>query len=830
MGGIHDAVTARRCALLALLTALAPGCSNTHSRLERQFEAARDDVRRGAVSQALALIDRGEAAAGDPASEWGWRFRLLRAEVFLLRRDGAGATEALSLLERPHAEAPLPALGARRTYLEAQARVLQGKLVDALELLTEARQQASGAPEDEVLLDIDILRGQVLLRTARWSDADALLQDVLGRARARRDPYHQAAALHNLARGRVVRNRFDEALAFLEHLLELDELEGYTVYASALTHAGISYSRLGQFDKAAAVQRRAIESHEKGGVPLYLEQALGELGNTYVLQNDPRRGMEYLSRAFDVATRANLIADAAIWAGNLAEAAGDLGDFDQAHRYNTEAIRLNMVSRGNQLYYILNAGKIAVGRGELAEAVKLYREALDASAADPAARWEAHTGLAKSALASGDTRRAAQHFDAALGTIQQARSGLHKAEHRVTFLSRVIRFYQDYVDTLVAIGETTRALEVADSSRGVVLAERMGGTAASQATSAASFVAAAARSRTVWLSYWLAPERSYVWVVSAAGVRSVTLPGAARIEHLVKAYRTMIVGSSADPLSLPDSPGDALYAAIVAPVVRFIPPGSSIRIVADGALHGINFETLPVDGPRRHYWIEDVTIAVAPSLGLLASNAERPRAAQSRSLLLVGDPTPRLREFPRLGYAPIEMQAVAKHFEGRTRRHDGDRASPSEFFAAEPERFSVIHFTAHAATNPTSPLDSAVILSGPAGGDKLYARDIAERSLRAELVTISACRSAGERAYAGEGLIGFSWAFLRAGARQVIAGLWDVDDQSTAMLMDTLYAAIARGDAAPDALRAAKLALMRQGGHVARPYYWGPFEVFTVSP
>jgi CHAT domain-containing protein len=332
------------------------------------------------------------------------------------------------------------------------------------------------------------------------------------------------------------------------------------------------------------------------------------------------------------------------------------------------------------------------------------------------------------------------------------------------------------------------------------------------------------------LSYWLAPERSYVWIVSGSGVQCVTLPPASEIERLVKDYRTMVEKSSVDPLAAAGTPGDVLYKMVIAPVSRYIPPGSSVRIVADGALHGINFETLPVDGPRRHYWIEDVTIAMAPSLGLLASNATRPPSDGDGSLLLVGDPTPRLSEFPRLGYAPVEMKAVSEHFADRTVRHDGDRASPAAYFAAGPDKFSLIHFTAHAAANRTSPLDSAVILSGPPGADKLYARDVAEKPLRAELVTISACRSAGERAYTGEGLIGFSWAFLRAGARQVIAGLWDVDDQSTASLMNTLYAGIATGQAAPDALRAAKLALMRQGGNVARPYYWGPFELFTVMP
>ncbi len=113
---------------------------------------------------------------------------------------------------------------------------------------------------------------------------------------------------------------------------------------------------------------------------------------------------------------------------------------------------------------------------------------------------------------------------------------------------------------------------------------------------------------------------------------------------------------------------------------------------------------------------------------------------------------------------------------------------------------------------------------------KLYARDVAAQPLEAELVTVSACRSAGERAYAGEGLIGFSWAFLRAGARRVIAGLWDVDDRSTAELMDRVYAGLRAGESPSRALRSAKLFLVRQGGSLARPYNWGPFQMFTVAP
>ena len=81
----------------------------------------------------------------------------------------------------------------------------------------------------------------------------------------------------------------------------------------------------------------------------------------------------------------------------------------------------------------------------------------------------------------------------------------------------------------------------------------------------------------------------------------------------------------------------------------------------------------------------------------------------------------------------------------------------------------------------------------------------------------------------GEGLVGFAWAFLGAGARNRIAGLWEVDDRSTAQLMEAMYSELKRGSPPPQALRQAKLALVRSGGSFHKPYYWAPFQLFTVS-
>jgi CHAT domain-containing protein len=283
-----------------------------------------------------------------------------------------------------------------------------------------------------------------------------------------------------------------------------------------------------------------------------------------------------------------------------------------------------------------------------------------------------------------------------------------------------------------------------------------------------------------------------------------------------------------DPLAKSNAAGRDLYRLLVQPFASDVSAGGSVLIVPDGSLTGLNFETLPVDDANgSHYWIEDAQLAVAPSIGVPPTpGGERTQDA----LLLIGDAAAHAPDFPALRYASPEMTAVARHFDaGRTVVHRGADASPEEYRAAHPEQFALIHFTAHAEPNAVSPLDSAVVLSGPPGNFKLYARDVADHPLHAELVTISGCRSAGGRAYSGEGLVGFSWAFLRAGARNVIAGLWDVDDQSTVDLMDTLYARLADGATVADALRSSKLALIHRGGGFAKPYYWGTFQLFTRS-
>src|ERR1019366_3773641 len=151
------------------------------------------------------------------------------------------------------------------------------------------------------------------------------------------------------------------------------------------------------------------------------------------------------------------------------------------------------------------------------------------------------------------------------------------------------------------------------------------------------------------------------------------------------------------------------------------------------------------------------------------------------------------------------------------------------YLSSAPQQYAYIHFVAHGVASRTDPLDSAIILSRSSSAVdsfKLYAREIIQHPINARLVTISACSGSGSRSYAGEGLVGLSWAFLRAGAHNVIGALWEVSDASTPQLMDALYSGIERGLSPSDALRQAKLTLLHSHSSFSRPFFWAPFQIY----
>jgi CHAT domain-containing protein len=787
----------------------------THDRALKEF-------RKGNSDEALKEIER-VSGRHSPREYWQWRVRLLEADIAI--GDGRlKDAEKLLALEVPQGP-DYRRIEARRRSELAYAALRSGNFEKSRTLLDEARQIAPAEDED-LLLQIDTLRGWWAMRAGPAGEALVTLDAAYNKAVNLGDSYRQCAVLNNLGMLSAGRGRYDEAISYFERALDAGQrAEAYKYVGNILGNLGMCCSRVGDFDQALKYTMEAVERKRKDKASADLESNLGKLGNIYYLQGDMKTAIRYYEEALPIARSLGLNSDASIWAGNLASAYAEAGNWDAAERINRELLEVQTSDddvRRRESQWKMNQGDIAAGRGQLAEAASIYNSLINTPNQNPGIAWEANAQLGNVYSRLKKASLASQHYEQALRIIETTRGRLLRNEFKITFLQGLIRFYHLYVDHLVAHGEIERALEVADSSRARLLAENFGLDPKAFLSRAGDSRVLARAMGAVLLSYWTGPQHSYVWVITPTEVKLSRLPSQGEIEKLVNSWNKAI-GDLRDPVAENIASGQRLAEMLIANAAGLPPRSPRVVLIPDGPLHKLNFETLPVNGQP---WIETTTIAIAPALRVLRDEETR-RAEQA--LLVIGNPETSTAEFPKLTHAQAEIDKIRSHFPAAgSALYSGLVATPASYFAAHPEKFSVIHFASHAVANAQSPLDSAIILGeGPQRAYKLYARDILNQRLVAELVTISACRSAGVKSYAGEGLVGLAWAFLQTGAQSVIGGLWDVVDSSTAELMDKLYGGITAAKDPVEALRDAKLALLRAGGGFHKPYYWAPFQIYV---
>ncbi len=803
--------------------AVLQGCHPPAPSPDTAFEAIRTEARRGDFS--LANKDAARAFANwqsRPQAAWHWKFRLLYAELLLLNSDTRAASALLGDAPPASAAALLP----RYTMLRGYVAYREGKAPDAEAMLQNAAAAAHARADFELEADCELLRANYG-SAGEAAETEKRLSRILQLGKDHGLNYQAAAAWLDYGMLRIRQSRFAEAIPYFEQSLQTASQAGATLlYSIAAGDLATCYYNLGDFDRAQGMRLKAIEAQKKAGLKTPLRDSYLELGLSQSLQGNSKDAIVSLREALSLVNAADSPARYSMIAGYLASALEASGALDEAGQFNRKALAVSTAADPEVAAALeMNEAAIAEDRGMHDAAIEGYRKALRLSAGSPSLMWSGYAALGSVYAALGQSSEARANFEAAIRTIDANRAEQLQSKYKITFLSRLIRLYQEYVDLLVREGDSARALEVADSSRAAVLTQDLRDLQRrSQPVLAPALRRMAGRTHSVFLFYWLAPRRSWLWVISEAGVNIVPLPDGHQLADQVRSYRYLIEREKIDPLTASAKLPAELFTTLVAPALRWIPKGSQVVIIPDDALHSLNFEALVSREPRPHYWLEDVTVSIAPSLSVLAAEAVTTKRTQS--LLLIGDPDTGGTGFSKLPDAGAEIEKIRSHFPATAVTvQRAAQATAAAYENAGPRRYAAIHFAAHAEANEQSPLESAIILTPQSNGFRLYARDIMEIPLTADLVTISACRSAGARTLSGEGPVGFEWAFFHAGARNVVAGLWDVNDRSTSELMDRFYAKLQAGHAYAAALREAKLDMLETPFH--KPYYWAPFQLYT---
>ena len=360
------------------------------------------------------------------------------------------------------------------------------------------------------------------------------------------------------------------------------------------------------------------------------------------------------------------------------------------------------------------------------------------------------------------------------------------------------------------------------------------------------------------VQYALGEEGGYVWVVSHDRLESARLPARAEIEAAALRLHDLLSAAPAggDAARL-RSAQDELGRLVLAPVAGLL-RARRLLVVAPGALQYVPFASLPLPGGAPTL-LSRFELVSAPSASVIATLRDEPREhPATRVAAVFADPVfertdPRLPKvanardtarserrsdaalravrggLARLPFSRGEADSIASLMSPRDSLEAigfaANRAAATSPALAD---YRIVHFATHAVLNTRQPELSGVVLSlfdarGQPQDGFLRLHDVYNLRLGADLVVLSGCQTALGKDLKGEGLIGLTRGFMYAGARGVVASLWQVDDASTAELMKRFYRAMLKDGQRPSAaLRTAQLEMVRDRRWAA-PFHWAGF-------
>lgn len=492
-------------------------------------------------------------------------------------------------------------------------------------------------------------------------------------------------------------------------------------------------------------------------------------------------------------------------------------------------------------------GVLALGAGRYPDAERRLTEVDRArDSTQHRDRYEDATLLAEVHLALGDTARAERELTAAEDALDRWRATLDDREIRVLafqYNSHVGRPDPGVAKVIAAVAHAGRigpALELAERRRARDLADRLATSgSASPWVASANALETVQRAlpddQTALLEYVTGPADAptTLFAITRRSARAYRLPPSDSLANDVARLAAFVennVNASA--------PAAALGAALIAPAIGELPSSvTRLVVVPDGVLHRVPFGALRANGT---YIVQRYAVALAPSAGVQAWLWAQKTRSTPATVLAFGDPrfatevsgdaeTELYRSafnetggLPRLKASADEARLVGR-FGVTSVVRLRDSASAWYLKHAALDSFRIIHFATHAVVDDRAATRTALALApGPGESGFVSPSDLAALRLRADLVVLSACRTAGGRIVAGEGVRGLTAPLLAAGAHAVVASYWEIGDRQTVRLVHDFYRAMAQGLPAADALRTAEVQAIERG---APPSEWAAFTI-----
>ena len=337
------------------------------------------------------------------------------------------------------------------------------------------------------------------------------------------------------------------------------------------------------------------------------------------------------------------------------------------------------------------------------------------------------------------------------------------------------------------------------------------------------------------IGFQLGDRRSVVWTIAQGQLEVTQIARRAVIQAKLKDWLTAPPGRGKQRLA------HEVYLMLMGELPRSVQAASQWLLAADGELFRAPLASLTVnsDSLRPVYLIERRSLQLIPGAWALE---RRRQATRTGRFLGVGDPIyndadprrpqrwpgelwrPHPRGLPRLPGSGREVTACASLWPS-SETLTGSRATRLQFAKALRDQPAVIHLAIHVVPAPDAPSENLIALGAGLDGEPSYVGPewIGAQRLAGSLVMMNGCRSGAGTILAGEGLMGLTRAWLRAGASRVVSTYWPTVDDA-GMLAEAFYRQLTTGGhTTAESLRLAQVSMIAQADWRADPDYWAAY-------
>jgi CHAT domain-containing protein/tetratricopeptide (TPR) repeat protein len=675
----------------------------------------------------------------------------------------------------------------------------------------------------------------------------------------------------------------DSALTQSRELgLQQDEASNLEAIAEQYRVAGDYARALEVYGQAEALNRALGLRVEIGADLRSKAEMYMQLGD---LNGAARNGRDALASHRAASARLEMLADELLLA-DVEDRAGRRQAAD-AHLSEASRLANAVGVRISRLSAALGTARIADRRGDPRRVTTVLDAAApDLAAGGYDTEWEAYALRARAMNRLGRVEDAVANGRKAIAAVERVRVSYGSGLLRTSYVADRSRVYADLAAFLGSIGRTDEAFEVSDGARGRALLERSAaprgsGTRAAALIEIGALVAqierftrgydqadlqvrgtvaelyerlgrargayeqslaresdshpgaaligalptraadvrAALGEDEALLEYLVAPDGLTGFVVTRERVTVFHSPVSVKnLKSRVRLARELV--------SRRDSAGEpvlaALHAALITPA-RLPATTRRLVVVPHDVLAYLPFAALRDERTGR-YLAESYSVVLAPSA--MALSELRGRGAREAD---VGDAIV-FAPFPeQLPATAVEADALRRTVGAKLRigRHASEQQFRHALGLAVP-----VHAASHGVLNPHNPLFSRIELAsgagGPASDGRLEVHELLDFRIASPLVFLSGCETAlgavGSTDFArGEDFMTLAQAFLYAGAQNVVATLWRVEDGGAAVFAERFYEHLTNSSPA-EALAAAQRDLLRDSAYRA-PFYWAAYTV-----